>query len=144
MIPVFQTKTLANDGHGDCFNACIASLLEIPLREAAGISSRLESGAWHRAWRDWLAERGWRLVGHFPEDELFEATDASPKGFSIASGRSERLYPEGHRLAGERIHHAVIAFDGVVVHDPFPIPGGFGQIYLYETLEPVEAERVAA
>jgi len=135
MIPVFQTMSLANDGHGNCFNACIASILERPLREVALIHPRTAKD-WHEEWRLWLADQGYRLSYHGAEDP--------PAGYSIASGRSGRVYPDGHQKAGERIHHACVAFDGVVVHDPFPIPGMFDQIGYYQRLVPLtDAERCA-
>lgn len=37
MIPVYQTRTVANDGSGNCFNACVASILEMPLRDVCSV-----------------------------------------------------------------------------------------------------------
>lgn len=127
MIPVYQTMTVRNDGHGNCFNACVASILELPLREVAQIHPRTAKN-WHAEWDAWLAERGLKIEYHIYPDE------PAPRGFSIASGRSSRVYPEGHPKAGERIHHAVVAFDGVVVHDPYPVPGEFDGIRYFQTL----------
>lgn len=154
MIPVFQDMSVLNDGHGNCFNACIASLLERPLRQVAAIHPRVpvasrenESRAekvqrlqanehWHEQWDAWLLEQGYKLTYH--------PAASPPRGFSIASGLSERIYPDGHPRAGERISHAVVAFDGVPVHDPFPIKGDFDSIHHYQTLEPVEPVSRAA
>lgn len=128
MIPVFQTMTLANDGEGNCFNACIASILELPLREVAQIHPKFEGDYWG-AWEDWCAERGLFMT--------HRGTREPPRGYAIANGRSGRIYPEGHKSAGERIHHACVAFDGVVVHDPFPVPGEFSDVTSYFTLDPI-------
>lgn len=148
MIPVFQDMSVLNDGHGNCFNACIASLLERPLRDVAAIHPRREvttadggivlqvNEDWHEQWDLWLLEQGYKLTYH--------PAATPPRGFSIASGSSERTFPEGHPRAGERISHAVVAFDGVPVHDPFPIKGGFDSIRHYQTLEPVEPVSRAA
>lgn len=137
MIPVYQDMTVANDGHGNCFNACIASILERPLREVAPIHPRRPVDGqlqvnedWHDQWDEWLRQQGYELVFHPPGEP--------PKGYSIASGKSTRTYPESHPRAGERIAHAVIAFDGVPVHDPFPIKGGFDSISHFQTLRAVE------
>jgi len=155
MIPVYQDMSVANDGHGNCFNACIASILERPLREVAAIYPRRpvkapedESRAekverlqanedWQDQWDAWLLEQGYELVVHAPEKP--------PKGYSIASGKSTRTYPDGHPRAGERIAHAVVCFDGVPVHDPFPVKGGFDGIWHFQTLRRVaiKAERAA-
>lgn len=133
MIPVYQTMSVGNDGQGNCFNACIASILELPLREVARIHPRDEP--YWGAWKSWLAGRGLALNKHSPA--------RPPKGYSIASGRSTRRYPEGHAKAGENIHHAVVCFDGEVVHDPFPARGGFSDISHYWTLDSVEQEEAA-
>lgn len=149
MIPVYQDMSVANDGHGNCFNACIASILERPLRDVAAIYPRRvvkapadESRAekverlqrneeWHEQWDAWLLEQGYELVFHPPGEP--------PKGYSIASGKSDRIYPEGHARAGERIAHAVVCFDGVPVHDPYPVQGGFDFISHFQTLRRVAA-----
>jgi hypothetical protein len=143
MIPVFQDMSVVNDGHGNCFNACVASILERPLRDVAAIYPRvpIEGGPaekvahlqanenWHDQWDDWFAGQGYELVCHPPNDP--------PKGYSIASGKSSRVYPDGHPREGQRIAHAVVAFDGVPIHDPFPIKGDFDGIYQFQTLKPV-------
>jgi hypothetical protein len=90
MIPVYQTI----DGpDGNCYQACMASILEVPLGEIPTFAG----------WRDlraWLAERGWSLV--------FGRKD----GCSIASQQTIRGI------------HAVVCFDGEMVHDPSPRPFG--------------------
>ena len=148
MIPVFQDMSVANNGHGNCFNACIASLLERPLREVALIHPRRsvqlsdgsvqleENSEWHEQWDAWLIEQGYKVTYH--------PASSPPKGFSIASGYSDRIFPEGHRFAGRRISHAVVAFDGVPVHDPYPLKGTFGDIVNYKTLEPIGSVERAA
>lgn len=141
MIPVYQTMSLANDGEGNCFNACIASVLELPLREVAAIHPKFEGDYWG-AWNAWFGERGLKI-----EWRAARPDRPPPRGFAIASGRSSRLYPDDHAKAGERIHHAVVVFDGVLVHDPFPIAGGFSDIasyWLIKSLSEVERALVVA
>ena len=142
MIPVYQDLSVKNDGTGNCFNACVASILGRPLREVAAIYPRtrvvLEDGSfrledniyWHYQWSDWLLEQGYEIEYHLASEP--------PKGFSIASGYSDRIFPDGHPNAGEPISHAVVAFDGVPVHDPFPLKGEFYNIYSYKTLVPIK------
>lgn len=135
MIPVFQHMTVGNDGQGNCFNACIASILELPLREVAQIHPKFDGDYWG-AWEMWFAERG-LFLNHRG------LRDGPPKGYAIASGRSSRLYPEGHKHAGERIHHATVAFNGEVVHDPFPMRGEFDSITSYFTIDPITDDQRA-
>jgi hypothetical protein len=133
VIPVYQTMTVANDGEGNCFNACIASILELPLRDVAQIHPKFDGDYWG-AWEDWFAERDLFLTHR-------GLRNGPPKGFSIANGRSSRTYPDGHKQAGERIHHAVVVFNGEIVHDPFPIKGEFGEVNSYFTIDPITDEQ---
>lgn len=134
MIKVYQTLTLANDGEGNCFNACIASIMELPLRDVAQIHPKFEGDYWG-AWEDWFAERG-LFMNHRG------LRNGPPKGYAIANGRSTRFYPDDHKKAGERIHHACVVFNGELVHDPFPLPGGFDDVTSYWTIDPItEAQR---
>lgn len=94
MRPVDQTTYGPNDGN--CFSACIASILEIPLAEVPRFMN--VSAALMR----WLAERGLSAT-------LYYSDEFVPPGYSIAAGPSKRF-------AGRM--HACVAFDGVVVHDP--------------------------
>ena len=139
MIPVFQTLTVANDGRGNCFNACLASLLELPLREVADILPSTE-GDWHEQWRVWIASQGYRLEHHIPDDDENEFDP--PRGYSIASVYTDRIYPAGHKKVGERISHAVIMFDGALVHDPFPLESEVMEVRYFQKLIPLsDAEK---
>lgn len=129
MIPVYQTMTVANDGQGNCFNACIASILEMPLRDVAQIHPQFEGDYWG-AWDDWLATLGMKMVWH-------RAPKGPPKGYAIASGMGGRFYPDDHDLAGLEIGHAAVVFNGVLVHDPFPNAATFDRIDKYWSIEPI-------
>lgn len=124
MIPVYQTMTVANDGCGNCFNACVASILEMPLREVAQIFPR-DQHYWG-PWKAWFADRGLHLYMHRADDP--------PKGWSIACGPGFRLYPEGHEKAGLPISHATVAFNGEVLHDPFPGGKGLASVEYFQAL----------
>lgn len=133
MLPVYQTKTVHVDGYGDCFNACLASILELPIEEIPEIYP-ITKGDWHNQWRLWLADQGLKI------DYLLVDEDEVPDGFSIASVDTSRVYPDTHRKAGENISHAVVCLKGEVIHDPFP--GGseitrikYHQVLLDMTLE---------
>jgi len=128
MIPVYQTMTVSNDGCGNCFNACVASILELPLREVCDTLPR-DTPYWS-AWRNWLATIGLDLA-NYPADD-------PPKGWSIARGPGFRIYPEGHELSGQPISHATVAFNGEVLHDPFPGGTGLKEVNGYWALEPMK------
>lgn len=125
MIPVYQTMTVANDGQGNCFNACIASILERPLRHVAEIHPKTPH--YWSSWDDWFESEGIELHDHGPANP--------PKGWAIATGEGYRTYPDGHERAGLPIRHACVAFNGEVLHDPFPDGKGLKSIDGFQTLE---------
>lgn len=135
MIPVYQTMTVANDGEGNCFNACVASIMERPLRDVAAIHPRFDGNYWG-AWQDWFTSQGLKLVWH-------RDLSSPPKGYAIASGMGGRYYPEDHDLAGEEIGHAAVVFNGLLVHDPFPGATQFDRIDKYWTIEMLEPRNEA-
>jgi len=95
--PVDQTKYGRHDGN--CFSACLASILELSIDEVP-----LFLGPYWDDFLPWLAER--RLAA-----SLYRRNDYIPPGYSIAGGVSKRF--------GDRMH-ACVAYAGVVVHDPHP------------------------
>ncbi len=129
MIPVYQTLTVGNDGRGNCFNACVASILELPLRDVAQVLPGDEP--YWDTWEQWAAERGLEFNLHVRGDPI------PPKGFAIASGNGGRFYPEGHEHAGTEISHAVVVFNGELIHDPFPGGKGIDRPRCYWTFDPV-------
>jgi hypothetical protein len=119
MTPVYQTMTVMKDERGNCFNACVASILEMPLRETCQALPGDED--YWLQWDNWFEERGLRL----------ERWDETPPGYAIATGYGGRTYPEGHQRAGEEILHAAVVYDGKVIHDPFPHAEQFDRIKYY-------------
>jgi hypothetical protein len=102
VLPVDQTTYGLHDGN--CFSACLASILEIPI---AGVPVFL--GPYWDDFLPWLAERG---LGA----SLYRKSESYvPPGYSIAGGPSKRF-------AGKM--HACVAYDGTIVHDPHPSRDG--------------------
>lgn len=130
MIPVYQTRTVANDGTGNCYNACVASIMELPLREVCQVLPA-DKDYWAQ-WRDWLYVRGLELNYHPLDQDV-------PKGYAIATGYGGRFYPDDHEKAGDPILHAVVVFNGELMHDPFPSAKEFGGIRYYWTIDRLEA-----
>ncbi len=116
MKRVVQTRTGAD---GNCLNACVASILELPLSEVPEFG-----GDWLEDLNDFLSERGlsYRRV----------PMHAKPSGWSTIEGVS----PRGGL-------HACVAHDGELVWDPHPIEDGTGQGLVepryYGLLEPLGA-----
>jgi len=102
MIPVDQT-TFGHPG-GNCFSACVASLLEIPISEVPYFMGAEE---WYPGFLDWLRPRGFHAVT-FRRQEAW-----APEGPCILGGKSTR---------GD---HAVVGGKGYrVVFDPHPSRDG--------------------
>ena len=126
---------VADDGRGNCFNACVASILEMPLREVCGALPG-DDGYW-QIWESWFEAQGLSINVVAPQG-------GPPRGFAIASGLGGRFYPPDHARAGQPILHAAVVFNGELVHDPFPCAKEFGDIRYYWTIDPLcEDEREA-
>ena len=97
MKPVFQT--IAGDPTTICFQACLASILEIPMERVPryGAANQLS------LYRAWLEHLGLDLV----IANFADRPELAPHTFSIRCGRG---------LQGGS--HAVVAHRGRVVHDP--------------------------
>ena len=128
MRPVMQSKLWSPFGihNGNCYAACIASLLELPLWMVPPFEDMFGRGDWRERTDEWLGHFfGLRLVkkmGH-PIEYLPE--------FYIACGQSAR-----------GVGHAVICRDGQLVHDPHFSGTGIESVEYVRFLEPInEAER---
>lgn len=123
MIPVKQSKLYAKDGihSGNCYAACIASLLDLPLWMVPPFEDMFARGEWRERTDVWLAKmfhvRMCRKWEHIPEQ--------LPK-FYIANGPS----PRG-------VDHSVIFSNGKLIHDPHPSDAGIEKVEWVYWLEPI-------
>jgi hypothetical protein len=95
---------------GNCFSACVASLLEIPLDDVPYFMGDDVAGddKWWEKFGAWLLPRGYYPL-------CFELKDDwRPVGLHILSGKSPR------ELANPKALHSVVAERERVVHDPHP------------------------
>lgn len=135
MKPVLQTTF--GIGTGNCFSACIASLLEVPIEEVPFFMGEDDP---MQACDAWLARFGFYLLRRWmpqplPTKELFEAIDELdgqgwPRGFYILAGLN----------AGGP--HTVVAQDTKIVHDPNPAHGELVVIECAMMLVPLDPARV--
>lgn len=108
MIPVDQTKL----GHpeGDCFSACIASILEIPLEDVPNPKGE----DWVHRFNEWLRDYGLAIV-----------TMGLPEGAKDMPLDMRRYFLPGYCILAVKSPrgdwtHAVVCLDGEIVHDPHP------------------------
>jgi hypothetical protein len=112
MIPVYQTNF--DVPGGNCFSACVASILELPLEQVPYFMENDHS--WWQKFNKWLKLRN--MYGVYL---LEEWSVEIPAGIHIASGIVEV------ETAG-LCNHAVVARGKKVIHDPHPEGGGVDEI----------------
>lgn len=109
MIPVDQTDF--GFERGNCFSACVASILEMPLDD---VPFFMTGDDWWHKFTVWCTQHGVEpiyVLGYPPpvylnRPELFR--------HYILSGHSPRLPGDPTKL------HSTVAFDTEIVHDPHP------------------------
>ena len=108
MTPVFQTDF--GLGSGNCFAACVASLMDLPL-DAVPNFSVADEDWWFKSYIGWVAERGFQGMGaRLPE----EADRLPPTGYYCILGIQSPNFPGAlHAVIGERTEGG-----WKIVHDP--------------------------
>lgn len=116
MKPVKQTKF--GPVEGNCFNACIASLLEVDIDVIPDIPPGTDWLTAKKKWDEWLLENySVYLLDVEFDDRTIRMADHL-QGYHIMSGTSPRAeYPD-------RTAHSVVGFEGRMVHDPHPSGDG--------------------
>ena len=111
--------------NGNCYAACVASILELPLSEVPNFTAP----RWFQEWNEWLRLRGLMLLSFTrrPND------DWKPAGYSIMGVMSPR---------GD-FQHAVVALDGDLAWDPHPQRAmGIGKVMDYAVFQALFPEQV--
>ena len=111
MIPVDQTKFGKPDG--DCFAACIASVLEVPLESLPNLNGYSEDDWWLKT-QEWVEENSDYSYIEVSITGLKEAAPIFGNSYWIATGKS----PRGG------CNHAVVFCRDKMVHDPYPDRAG--------------------
>lgn len=104
VIPVYQT--IMGPRVGNCWQACIASILEIPIDAVPNIQQQDEEtdSEWYSRWQAWFAPLNLTLVSWGHDKRWL------PRGYSIL----------GCKPPGCDWYHAVVCLDGKVVWNPTP------------------------
>ena len=88
------------DSMGDCFRACMATVLQLPIE----LLPNWHDNMWFLKWDEWLHERGLGIT--------INSKYYGVEGFWIASVNSQN-YPD--------TTHAIVMYDEAVFHDPSPL-----------------------
>lgn len=127
MIPVDQTTFGdGSDGKepGNCFAACLASVLELPLSEVPNFMTEYEPVGWFLKAQRWLGGRGLAILDlHYEDgapDEFWTLPVVQPGQIWIAAGMANR--------DGREIRHCVVMRgpEREMLHDPNPLFGRAG------------------
>lgn len=111
MTPVFQTQLLPPEGN--CLQAAVASVLDLPLDAVPHFVAEELSGRgnFYELLRAWLAdEHGLSLIA-FPAPTIARPW-VIPPVYHLLSGRTS--------LGFGAEDHVAVAFAGKIVHDPHP------------------------
>jgi hypothetical protein len=110
MKPVDMTKF--GDGRGNCFAACLASLLEIPITDVFEMpdGSALD---WRQHTNNWLSDKGFWYLDMTLHEDLERIGDARMHywGWHIIIGKA---------TGGGDDRHSVIGYRGKLWFDPNP------------------------
>lgn len=137
MIKVRQTKfTNQETGEcGNCFQACLASLLEIPIDDiidtghlAQQAQESSDNTIFWNGVEQWLESIGYELSLVTNHKEYLEQDPVGCNVHYILTGHSPR-FPDDH--------HSVIARGGAVVWDPHPSDAGLLDFCDAMILEPL-------
>jgi len=97
---------------GDCFRACIASLLDLEAAEVPHTDAEITFGEWDTMYRDFLHDRGYRKIA------LPLVASSLEEALSITAGWADGLPYIFSGACRRGIAHAVIAQHGKIIHDP--------------------------
>lgn len=132
--PVVQTsfKDDSDGSRGNCFQACVATILGFPLQGVPEFSRAFYKDTWMDDVQTWLAFYGLRL-----EDftRLVVRTDPQPIDLGI---QNSYYIVSGPSTRGDWAH-ACVGFQGEIVHDPHPDKGGLADGWRsYEWFVPIK------
>ena len=105
-------QTILNPPDGNCFAACVASILELPISVVPNFRSA--SSQWWYQWQTWLGPRNLAFIG-WPHPIAPDSDVVSDilRGYSICTIRYET--PRGG------LNHSVVCLNGEMVWNPHPL-----------------------
>lgn len=149
MIPVMQTKVVVNKSNGEqvrrgnCFAACIASLLELPIEEVPNVEVFFQfedSFYWSEVMSEFLRLKGYELMNdnmvkrfHPEFGYSFEGTDENGKISDYYKYVDVYYLVSGKSAMG--VSHICIYQNGKLIHDPHPTKEGLISLTNFQTLE---------
>ncbi len=141
MFKVDQTSFGGKDApleqQGNCFQACVATVLQMPLEEAFDCRGVQDEGDFVGEFNNWLEQYGLGCIYIFSSQENPIKTTEF-KGLFIMEQMSETLYQGERHVVVGRNHFEIF-------HDPNPNArgraGDFQGVYVFVPLEPYKLVR---
>ena len=146
MIPIDMTEYSGEGTVGNCYQCCLASILELPLEKVPHFYKFAPRGHSETLIHAWLMSQGLGLlsldVGKLPSfKQGYIGGGPVPQGFCILSGPGPRV----KKLADgteKPIIHAVVGLAGRTIHDPHPSRAGLVAVDTIELLIALHPERI--
>ena len=134
MIKIYQTKFGGIDApveeRGNCWQAAVASILELPIGEVPNIIEWNEDMVWFDNFREWLEQYGLGAIGLSTDGNI------TIQGYHLIECKSTTL------KNGEL--HVVVGLNEKIVHDPNPNAATTGEVVdyiVFTTLDPARARK---
>lgn len=106
-------QTILSPPDGNCFAACVASILELPVESVPNF--RTEGHGWWHEWQRWLEPHNLALLGWSSDDLGDDEVRADTlRGYTICTVRYGPKQKDG-------ISHSVVALNGKIVWNPHPL-----------------------
>ena len=143
MIPITQTKVVVENSKGEvvqrgnCYAACIASLLEVSITEVPNVEVfyHLDTGYHTEVMLTFLSSKGWDLC----TDDRYSVFDKPIEKWEAFEIDMAKQIEENYYLVSGKsargVSHICIYKNGKLVHDPHPTREGLQTIEYYQTLE---------
>lgn len=128
MKPVMQTLFYDKDRTGNCFEACLASIFEMDLKDVPNFHGK----NWFVEFWEWLKTKGYTTDGSLYNENI-ENYNGGVDGYFIVAGES----PRGKHIKGG---HAVVYKNGKLAHDPHPDGTGVVSIKYIMSIEKEKTE----
>jgi hypothetical protein len=127
-LPHKVDQTTFGHGTGNCFAACVASILGLELDAVPFFMDHGDE--WLQAFREWLKPRGlWPLSVHCDDPSLLS-------GWVLVGGHNPRYPDDPDKL------HSVVYYNGDLWHDPHPSREGLLSVSDYTVLIPLAPPQV--
>lgn len=115
---------------GDCWRACIASVLELPLKDVPHFEL-LDIREGRRKELKFLAKHGYTIYAIYGEGKMGNHPKmmSDENEYYFAIGSSPRYFEKN-----KSVSHQVVCHKGKIVHDPHPDKTNLGSISHFEIL----------